>query len=98
MEKPHENILQFGRPDRSPQPEDVRLASGSPLYYALLEDREGVERGTISSEDSQQAHARLRDLFAANPERVLACQGKTDEEATEVLNAISSDIDTRQAA
>jgi hypothetical protein len=85
------NLERYGIPqpdpsERQPSPEDVKLANGDPLYYLFLEDAGGA--GVIRPEDSQQAHEQLRTIFAANPDAVLACDGKSPDEARKILSEI----------
>ncbi|MBA3789314.1 hypothetical protein H0X32_02885 [Patescibacteria group bacterium] len=72
-----------------PLPEDLRLKNGDPLYYLLLPPKD-VAAGIIDPSDSQQAHDRLRSLFALDMQKVLSCAGKSAEEAKEILNSIES--------
>ena len=84
------NLEQFGVPSNRHEsaltPEDVKLGNNDPLYYLFLKNAGGP--GVIKTEDSQQAHDRLRALFAINSELVLSCAGKTPDEASAILNSI----------
>ncbi|MDB5265021.1 MAG: hypothetical protein JWN64_592 [Parcubacteria group bacterium] len=93
----HENVFAKGpSSEAKPTPESVRLTSGDPLYYVLLKD--AGASGVISAHDSNEAHDKLRTLFAADPEKVLSCEGKSTEEALEILNSIAPGEEIREAA
>lgn len=72
--------------ERNLTPEQVKLADGSPLYHALLQTG---ETGVVSGDEAQRAQNELREIIAVDPEIALSCQGKTLEEAREILRGVS---------
>ncbi len=69
------------------EPENVRLTDGRPLYYALLANPEAL---VLSPDEAREAHQRLSQISAADPDKVLTCQGKTLEEARTILETIEA--------
>jgi hypothetical protein len=65
--------------------DDVRLADGRPLYHALLTNPETL---VLSPDEAREAQQKLLQMFTANPDEVLTCQGKTLEEARAILESI----------
>lgn len=83
----HTDLVSTGyKENRGPDPHDVRLKDGSPLFYALLES-DGAE-GVLDKNSAQEAKSRLRERIAADSNAVLSCQGKTQEEARKILDSI----------
>ncbi|MEK7151224.1 MAG: hypothetical protein AAB784_00715 [Patescibacteria group bacterium] len=80
------------REERKLAPHDVRLSDNTPLYRALMKDSDPVS-GVMDIADVRDAKSRLAGIIAADPERVLALQGKTIEEARDELLAIEASID-----
>lgn len=89
----YSDIVSTGYKERGPDPQDVRLKDGSPLYYALLEN-DATNSGVLDKVDVQRAKSLLREHIGANVNAVLSCQGKTREEARSILE----NIDERRKA
>lgn len=70
------------------EPEDVRLADGRPLYYALLANPEAL---VLLPGEAREARQRLFEIISAAPDKVLACQGKTLEEARAILKSAKAE-------
>ena len=72
--------------ERNLTPEQVQLADGSPVYHALMES---PTEGVANQDEARRAKSELREIIAQNPEIVLSCQGKSAEEAREILRGVS---------
>lgn len=66
-------------------PHNVRLANDSPLYHAFLEV---PDSGFVQKEASRNARNVLEGYILEDPNAVLACQGKTAEEARDILSQL----------
>lgn len=75
--------------DREPTltPESAHLSEGQPLYHALLDNPDAI---TVSADEVHSAKSRLYQIISLDPEAVLACNGKTLEEAKAILESIES--------
>lgn len=86
-----DKIVNFGRSDREPMPEHIQLQDGKPLYHLFIDTANGP--GFVSNDESEDAHERLRELFAIDREKVLSCDGKTEDEARKILDSIHTSQD-----
>ena len=75
--------------------EDVRLANGSPLYHALLDN---PDTPTLSTSEAQKAKSRLSIIASIDQGRVFSCHGKTLPEAKAILETIESSQNREQVA
>jgi len=69
-------------------PHDVRLADDRPLYYVFLTNPETL---VVSPDEVREAKQELSRKIEADPDRVLSCQGKTLEDAKEILESIKQE-------
>ncbi len=70
--------------EEGPSVHTVRLSNDAPLYHALLQDPEAP---VVNLDEVREAKSRLAAIIDENPEAVLSCEGKTPEEAREILEA-----------
>lgn len=73
----------------------MSLASGEPLYYALLKDPNPL---VIKPDEANEAKSLLSRAQAHNPAEVNKCQGLTREAAARVLRDILTAADEADAA
>ncbi len=77
-----DGIMDLNYPERRTEP---RLADGSPLYHAFLEDAIHVDPSV-----AQAAQQRMRMLENLDPEAAARCNGLSVSEARNVLESIES--------
>jgi hypothetical protein len=68
--------------------DDLRLADGRPVWYALLDNPDVL---VMRAEDERRARVLLRDLFRIEPDVVRKCVGCSLEEARWWLQSIALD-------
>ena len=68
-------------------PDQVRLANGVPLYYAFLDNPNAIN---LSPTEVQSAKSRLSKIIAADINGTLSCNGKSLEEARNILESIEA--------
>ena len=66
-------------------PTQIQLKGGVPLYSLLLEKEPPA---IVLPEETQAARDELQELFRLDPTAVRSCQGKTREEALEILREV----------
>lgn len=64
--------------------EDAVLAEGLPLYHVFL----NPNAANVSADEAHEAKSRLAALIEADPDGVLACNGKTRTQARAALERI----------
>ena len=77
-----------GEKYREPVPE-LQLEGGGPLYHALLENTL-----VVAPYDREQARDRFNRLAEFDPAAVAECEGKSAEEAKEILLAVEERMKT----
>ena len=70
-------------PDRSPKPEDVKLADNSNVIVLF---QQPSEDGVLTPEASREARRELRALARENPDILLSCKELDPEKAREILS------------
>ncbi len=76
-----------GEGEQRISPENIQLEDGTPLYFALLEEKNPL---TLSTSKTQDLKSELAVLISVDPASVMLCQGKSFEEAKEILGRISN--------
>lgn len=75
----------MGDYENKPDPLDVRLNDGSPLYHALLNESTA---GIVDKKDGENAREAVNEIARTHGKALLALQGKTKEEARAVLDSL----------
>lgn len=66
-------------------PTQIQLLGGIPLYYLLLEKE---PPWIVLPEEAQAARDGLQRLFELDPVAIRSCQGKTKDQAREIIKRI----------